>query len=87
MFSRKKEQQAKPVYNSEQAEALKNLSKAAQEFVKASSNLSGLGVEMSFFSYKMLQYAQEMSRMSAENEEMIRETEAEMEGGFIFFSE
>ena len=28
MFSRKKEQQAKPVYNSEQAEALKNLSSA-----------------------------------------------------------
>lgn len=79
MFSRKKEQQANPVYNSGQAEALKNLSKAAQEFVKASSNLSSLGVEMNFVSNKMLQYAQEMSRMSAENEEMIRETEAEME--------
>ncbi len=79
MFSRKKEQQTKPAYGSGQTAALKNLSKAAQDFVKASSNLSSLGVEMNFVSNKMLKYAQEMSRMSAENEDMIRETEAEME--------
>ena len=62
MFSRKKEQQTKPAYGSGQTEALKNLSKAAQDFVKASSNLSSLGVEMNFVSNKMLKYAQEMSR-------------------------
>lgn len=79
MFGRKKEQQGNNINVGDRRQTLTNLSKEAQEFVKAASSLSSFGVEMNFVSNKILQYAKDMHKLSEENEAMIEETEAKME--------
>lgn len=79
MFGQKKGQQSNGVDTGVKTQALTNISKEAQEFVRATSTLSSFGVEMNFVSNKILKYAKEMGELSEENKSMIEQTEVKME--------
>lgn len=78
MFGKKKAEAPKAVTNQNKTQALTDILKIVQDFVKETSVLSNIDVDMSFASKKILKYAKEMSRFSEESEAMVEETEAKM---------
>lgn len=79
MFGQKRVQQDRAIDTQAKTQALADISKDAQEFVKAASTLSSFGVEMNFTSNKILKYAQQMGELSEENRAMTGETESKMD--------
>lgn len=78
MFGKKKAEESGAVTNQGRTQVLSNILKVVQDFVKETSVLSNIDVDMSFASKKILKYAKEMSRFSEESEAMVEETEAKM---------
>lgn len=78
MFGKKKEEASKTVTSQSKTQGLSDILKIVQDFVKETSVLSNIDVDMSFASKKILEYAKDMSQFSEESEAMVEETEAKM---------